>query len=1212
MKFNLQSRKPCQRLGKKIPKLHFFKHSWMFSALFLLLCSYASQAQNISVKFKDAPLEKVLKEVAKQANYEVFYTQKLLKDAKPVTINVKNSPLKETLNLIFNNQNLKYTLTNQTIVVTAVKVENKGSGLINVQGKVLNNKNEPFPGVNVYVSGTNRHSITDFDGSFSFDNAPSDAIIECSGLTIEKKSFALGGRTQLTLIVEEKVSAMKEIVVTGFQTLARSHSTGAISKVDEKILNENINTNLSSALEGRVAGLMFQKNPNGAAADKPILRGIGTFSSLGVGYSPLLVIDGLPTELTLDDINPYDIESVNVLKDAAAGSIYGSRAANGIIVLTTKKGTGKLKVSINSDFFIDTKPNLKDMNFASTSDLIDFEQAVYNRERARFANTTTMFSSYGDIGSSSMKYYSPLYQLNRDLEEGKINNANYNSTIAQWRKNDYNEDYRDNVWQNQMRQRYNVAFSGSTSKQNTYVSLNYDESTNRVKYNNSQSFNLYAKSSFQLNNWLNATFGLNGTYRNEDVTDSSFGNYDIQKRYERITDDQGNLVLSPFVGISDGFTSSSVINPAVASKIASLGGFKSTSFNVLDALQEGITHQSSLGIRAFANLRAKLWKGLSFNTQFQYETRRNNNEQYNDINSYKMRYAINALTGYVPATNAYTYVDGFSTGGRYKQLSSQASNYSFRNQMDYNQDFGQGKHSVNAVAGVEMRETFVPRTIEQLRYGYDPVTLTSAVMNSLALSQTGVSSYIYGNNRTLAALSRTQQEILHRYFSVFSTAGYTFMSKYNVTGSYRVDRADLFGVDAKYKNRPLWSTGLGWNISNEEFMKPVKWVNMLKLRATYGISGNIDQTTTPYVTATRRNDNLYQSLQYINITAQPNPMLRWEKTQSSDLGIDYALFKNKLTGSVDVYRKYSSDLLATTDLDPTVGALNRRINAGALLNKGIEFSVGSDWYNKGNFRIGSTVVFGFNKTTVDKITRAQSNASVYVSSPSDYFLVNETYNSLYAYKYGGTTNGYPYILDENGNPSITFDANGIPISNTIKTVTSPKALVNMGSLMPTYTGSLSQRFSYDQFELNLLFVFSGGNVMRKETIDMSSDAVNNAGISDRYTDLNTNGNTRLYVDLAENVRNYAGTISSQWRNSDVNVVDGDYIKLRNISFGYNLPKFIANDLKIASAKFTFQFNNIWYWSAAGNRIDPEVYSANSGTRSLPLPKTYLFGFNLTL
>ncbi|MFZ0597331.1 MAG: SusC/RagA family TonB-linked outer membrane protein, partial [Flavobacterium sp.] len=825
-------------------------------------------------------------------------------------------------------------------------------------------------------------------------------------------------------------------------------------------------------------------------ADKPILRGIGTFSSLEVGYSPLIVIDGLPTEMTLDEINPYNIESVDVLKDAAAASIYGSRAANGIIVLTTKKGNGRLKVTINSDFFISTKPNLRDMNYASTSDIMDFEQAVYNRERARFANTASMFSGYGDIGNSSMKYYSPLYQLNRDLEDGKINNADYNTTISQWKKNDYNKDYSDNVWQNELRQRYNIAFSGSTSKQNNYVSFNYDEAKGRIINNKSRSFNLYAKSSFQVNNWLNATVGLNGTYSNEDVTDGSYGNYDIQKRYERITDDNGNLVQSQFVGINDGFTSGSVINPAVAAKINSLSGFKPVTFNVVDALNEGIIQQNSLNLRAFANITAKIWKGLSASTQFQYEVKRNDNEQYNDINSYKMRYAINSLTGYNPATNAYTYVDGFSTGGRYKQISSQVSNYSFRNQLDYSQEFSEGKHAINAIAGFEMRETFVPRSIEQLRYGYDPVTLNSAVINSLALSQTGVASYIYGNNRTLAAGSRSQQEVLHRYFSVFSTLGYTFLSKYNVTGSYRVDRADLFGVDPKYKNRPLWSAGLGWNVSSEEFMKPITWVNNLKLRATYGVNGNIDQSTTPYVTATRKNDVLYQSLQYINITAQPNPMLRWEKTQSTNVGLDYALFRNRLKGSIDVYRKYSSDLLATTDLDPTVGALNRRINAGALLNKGIEFSIGSDWYNNGNFHVSSNVVLGFNRTTVKKITRSESLASVYVSSPLDYFLENEVFNSLYAYKYGGTTNGYPYILDENGNPSMTFDANGNPISTTIKTINNPDALVNMGSLTPTYSGSLSQRFSYRQFDLNMLFVFSGGNVMRKETIDMSSDAVN--------------------------------------------------------------------------------------------------------------------------
>lgn len=1212
MKFNLQPKKPYKKTRKKSSS--FSTYLCGLSVILVLLCSYKGQAQNISINFKGAPLETVLKEVAKQANYEVFYTQKLLKDSKPVTINVKNSNVKETLNQIFNSQNLKYTITNQTIVVTAVKerAENLGNALIDIRGKVLNNKNEPFPGVTVALSGTNRASITDFDGSFAFDNVPENGILECSGLTIEKKSFGITGRTELMLIVEDKVAAMKEVVITGYQTLTRSHSTGAIATIDEKTLNENINADLSTALEGRVAGLMLRKNPTGASADTPILRGMGTFSSVDVGYSPLLVIDGLPTELTLEDINPYDIESVNVLKDAAAASIYGSRAANGIIVLTTKKGNGKLKVSINSDFFISTKPSFKNMNYASTSDLIDYEQAVYKRERARVADTQTMFNTYGDIGSSNPKYYSPLYQLNRNLEEGKINNADYNSTLDQWRKNDYYKDYSDNVWQNEFRQRYNIAFSGSTSRQNTYVSFNYDQAKERVINNESRSFNLYAKSSFQVNNWLNATFGINATYSNDDVTDPDYNSYDIQKRYERITDDNGNLVISPFVAIKDGFTSGGAINPVMAEKIASLSGFKPITFNVLNALQEGIEKQNSLNLRAFANLRAKLWRGLSASTQFQYETTRNDNEQYYDVNSYKMRYAINALTAYNPATNAYTYVEGFSTGGRYEQLSSKASNYSFRNQLDYTEDFSGGKHSINALAGFEMRETFVPRSIEQLRYGYDPVTLSSAVMNSLALSQTGTPSYIYGNNRTLATVSRSQKEILHRYFSVFSSVGYTFLSKYNVTGSYRVDRADLFGVDPKYKNRPLWSVGLGWNASNEEFIKEIKWVTALKLRLTYGVNGNIDQSTTPYVTATRRNDNLYQSLQYTNITGQPNPMLRWEKTQSTNFGVDYSLFRGKLNGSIDIYRKYSSDLLATTDLDPTVGALSRRINAGALMNKGVEFSIGSDWYNNGNFRIGSNLILGFNRTTVEKVTRAQSIASVYASSPLDYFLENEVYNSLYAYRYGGTVNGYPYILDEKGNPSMAFDANGTPIASSLKTVNSTDALVNKGSLTPTYTGSLSQRFSYKQFDLNLLFVFSGGNVMRKDVMDLSSDAVNNAGIADRYTDANPNGNTRLFVDIDEVARNYAITMSSQWRNSDINVIDGDYIKLRNISLGYNLPKLVANKLNITSAKFTFQMNNIWYWSAAGNRIDPEVYSANSGTRNLPMPKTYLFGFNLTL
>ncbi|MDO3693328.1 SusC/RagA family TonB-linked outer membrane protein [Wenyingzhuangia sp. chi5] len=1211
MKFKLKQKTLQLTLEENISKVNFSNYLWGFVLFLTFIGASNVQAQNITINVQEVAIDKALKEVAKQSDYEVFYTQKLFKDSKPVTLNVKNATLKETLDLVFKNRNLQYTLTNQTIVVTAIKQENETKKFIDVTGKILNNKKEPVVGVTVHVVNTNKYNITDFDGNFSFKNIPTDAMIQCSGVSIVKEIFSVKGNTQPTFIIEEKITEMNEVVVTGYKTIKRSHLTGSVSTVDEKTLNQNINTDLLSALEGRVSGLMFQKNPYGESSDTPILRGMGTFSSLEVGYSPLIVIDGMPTELTLDEINPYDIESVNVLKDAAAGSIYGSRAANGIIVLTTKKGKGNLTVNVNTDFFVSTKPNLRGLNYASTSDLIDFEQDVYDRERSRYNDVTTMFDSYGNIGGNS-EYYSPLYQLNRDLEEGNINRLDYDNTISQWRKNDFMKDYRDHVWQNEFRERYNISFSGSSNKHNTYVSINYDQTQNRIKYNNSQSFNLYAKSSYTVNSWLDATFGVNGTIKNDDVTDASYGNFDIQKRYERITDEDGNLIISPFVKISDGFTSSDVTNPHVAAQIANLSGFKPITFNVLDELQEGISHRNSLKLRAFTNLKAKLWKGLSLSSKFQYETARNNNDQYYDISSYKMRYAINTLTDYNPSSDTYSYIDGFSEGGRYQQNSSQASNYSFRNQLDYSQEFDQGKHFVSAIAGFEMRETFVPRNVQQLRYGYDPVTLTSATINTLDLSRTGVPSYIYGRNKTLGAPSRTQQEILHRYFSVYSTLNYTFLSKYNLTGSYRVDRADLFGVDSKYKNRPLWSVGLGWNLSREKFMKDIKWINSLKLRATHGISGNIDQTTSPYVTATRKNDKLYQSFQYINITSQPNPMLRWEKTSTTNFGLDFGLFRSKLRGSVDVYRKYSSDLLTTTDLDPTVGALTRRINAGALLNKGVEFSAGYDWFNRGDFKMNSNFVIGFNKTTVDKVTRAQSNASVYVGSPMNYFFENETYNSLYAYKFGGIVNGYPYVLDENGDPSITFDENEIPVSNSIKTITNPDALVNKGSLMPTYTGSFSQRFSYKQLELNALFVFSGGNVMRKDVIDMSSDEINNRGIADRYTDSQRNDNTRLYVDFDESVRNYAGTISSQWRNSDINVVDGDYIKLRNISLGYNVPETLLNKIKFSAIKFTFQVNNLWYWSAAGNHIDPEVYSSNSATRSIPLPKTFLLGLNLKL
>ncbi|SOD14493.1 SusC/RagA family TonB-linked outer membrane protein [Pedobacter xixiisoli] len=1200
--------------GRQKPVFISYLRLLLLVSIFTTLTTQLSFSQTTyTFSFKQAALNTVISEIATKTNYQFVYDASFNQKAKPINAEIKSSNIDEILTQVFKDQDFTYRVNGKTIVI---KSKAAGENTYVLRGIVNDNEGLPMPGVTITQKGTTNMVHTDQNGYFAIYVSDSNNTLAFSYLGYEQKEVKYSkGATGTSVVVSlaPSNSILQEVVVTGYQTISKERSTAAISVVDNKTLNENINTDLYSALEGRIAGLMSEKNANGVGSDKLILRGIGTFSTSavnGVGVEPLLVIDGLPTEISLSDVNPYDIESVNVLRDAAAASIYGSRAANGIIVLTTKKGSGNLKVTLNSDFFVSTKPNLNLMNYASTSEAIDYEQAIYNKERARYTNTASMFNAYGDIANGTIKYYSPLYQLNRDKEEGKITTTQFDNTINQWRTNDYIEDYKNNVWQNEFRQRYNLSFSGGTNKQNTFLSFNFDDSKQRIKYNQDKNFTLYAKSNFQLKSWLNATIGFNGSYSTADVTDASYSDFTIQNRYEQIVDANGNLVISPYVNIKDGFTGSLAMNGVVAGKINSTTSLKPVSFNILNALQEGIEERNSLALRAFANLQAKIYDGLSFGTQFQYENRRNSRESFYDANSYKMRYASDALANYSSTTNLYT--SGLPAGGRYYQYNNQSSSYTFRNQLNYDKSFNQNKHSVSAIAGFEMREIFSPRSIEQLRYGYDPVTLSSVILDNASLSQTGLPSYIYGGNRTLSTLGRTQTEVKHRYFSVYSNMSYTYLSRYNVTGSVRIDRADLFGVDPQYKNRPLWSVGLGWNASNEEFLSNVSWIDMLKLRATYGVNGNVDQTTTPYLTATRRNDNLFPTLQYTNITVLPNPKLRWEKVASSNIGLDFSLFKGKLRGNFDVYNKYSSDLLATTELDPTVGALNRVLNSGEMRNRGIEIGLGSNWYNKNDLRFSSNFIIAFNNNAVKKVNITNSTAQNYVAAPQNYFFEDETFGSLYAYKYGGMINGYPYVLDENGNPSISFDSNGNPIATSIKSsINNSAALVNMGPLTPTYTGSLSQRMSYKQFDLNVLMVFSGGNKLRKDFIDpgeTKTTTITNTVV----TNGQENNLPRLVVDYPENLLNYAGNIISMWRNSDVNVVDADYVKLRNVSLSYNLPQSFANKIKISSAKITFQMNNIWYWSAAGNNIDPETYTSNSATRNIPLPKTYLFGFNLTL
>ena len=992
-----------------------------------------------------------------------------------------------------------------------------------------------------------------------------------------------------------------DVVATGYQNLHKEQTTSAYTEIKPSQINRQINATLKDVIEGQVAGLRFTKDPS-TGKEVPILRGVGTFSG-NVGYTPLVVIDNIPTDIPLENINPQDIESVTVLKDAAATAIYGVRAANGVIVIVTKKGLHNgLRINVNTDLSYTFKPNVDRMHYASTSDLIDLETAFYQSKLADSnGNVDNVFDSYGVIGGRQFtRYYSPLLQLYRDQAKGKLSTQQVNSTLNEWRKRDYIRDFKRYVWQPIITKRYNINVESGNNRSQNYASLQYEDTDERIVTEKTRALNLYLKNTYQLTSWLKSTIGVNGRYTAIDaVAEPMRSNYTNplgQPRYTSL------LGTNPYAG----FNLAAPINPFILEQIAGNDAFRSYSFNLLESIAQEHQKQHTLNLRPFVNLQVSIFKGLQYQSYFQYELNTFDSETFLGKDTYYMRLRHNQLVKQDDKTHKFS--SELPEGGYYEQLKKQTQHYTFRQQLDFNRTFAE-THNITALVGFEMRQHYTPRNIAEAHYGYDEQTLSFPTLNWKELYNPGVTSYLYG--RQSLSLNRNQQsETKHRFISFYSNFGYSYRQKYNLTGSMRIDQADMFGADPKYKYRPLWSVGGSWNIHHENFFN-TNDINLLKLRLTYGISGNVDQTTTPFLRGRLTTDSrgAYPSLQYLqfNDTDLPNPKLRWEKTETANIGIDFGMW-NWLSGSIDLYRRYSSDLLVLTELDPTVGAQRRLINNGALLNRGIEVSLNATRKLTDDLQLSIGTTFAYNKNTIEKVSSKPTNAMEYARNPLTYYREGDDFNSLYAYRYKETINGYPIYLDENGNPNTTFDSNGVP---TIKEFKNEDALVKLGTMNPTFNGALNLQLRYKVFELSTMFVYAGGHKLRKDTYSINQESETHRDITQRWTPTNPTDMPRMSFDYPAALRRTANTVNTLWQLGDNHVVNADYLKWRNVVFACYIPKDICERLRLQNAKVTAQLNNLLTWSAAGDDIDPEAYNLNTGTRTLPIATTALFGISFS-
>ena len=1067
-----------------------------------------------------------------------------------------------------------------------------------VTGTVTDTKGETLPGVSVYVKNGLHRTVTGMDGRFSVQIDSEDAVLLFRYVGMEPYQTAVRGHRTLRVTMKELSTQLAEAVVvsTGYQKLSRERSTAAFGFVDSTRLNRVMHKDILSALEGQVAGMVMNINPN-TGESSPVLRGVGTFSSQ-VGTTPLIVVDDMATDLSLSDINPYDVESVTVLKDAAAASIYGALAANGVIVVTTKQGkSDKTTVNVNADWYISTKPRLDNMHYASTSDIIDFETEVYDNRVANKGSVSLMFSEMQN------NYYSPLYQLYRDRDEGRLTADQVAATLSEWRQRDFYGQYRDNLWRTAVTQRYNVSLSQKGRNGNHFASFNYQHDRNRIRNDRSNAFSVYLKSTFRLTKWLDVKLGIDARLSKATTPDLNYTSYTMQERYAAIKDADGRLVYSPNVNV--GGYIGSALNEQRIRDVEGTEGLLPYRFNVLESIDEGLTDTRRVRMRPFVNAEAKFLKWFRYNVMFQYEWAQHRSESYVDADDYMMRVSHNAMID--QSGNSL-----LPAGGRYTQQTNNTYRYTFRNQLSFDRSFDHSKHNVNAIMGLEFRENKSPRLINQLLYGYNATALTSVRMDWASMYTTGWESLVYDGKLSYGGLSPSQSEVFHRYASFYANVGYNYRYRYNLTASIRWDEADLFGLDTKDQHHPLWSVGAGWNVTEEDFMKGISWLDYLKLRMTYGVNGNVDQSSTTYFVARYRTLSYDPTnTQYLNYTDDnlPNPKLRWEKTSTFNIGVDFRVLNNLLSGSLEYYNRVGDDLLVRKYLDPTVGAQQRVINNGKMRNSGVELSLTGNIIRKGDWNLTANLNVAYNKNKLLRVEHSPTDiASSFITAPTNFFIEGTSYNTLWAYRLDRVENGYPVIKDAEGNDMITFDAQGNPTINT-QTMYGTEALVNCGTLTPKYNGSLSLNLRWRDLELNTMFVFAGGNKLRLDVLDMSSYNVTTSVMNDRWTATQGEGRVRAFADIPNDLQTYASTLSYWWRYSDAHVRRADYLKLRSINVAYNLPKPVCQKLHLGATRFTLQVNNLFTWCAAGHDIDPESYSANSATRTLPQPTTYSFGLS---
>ena len=1057
-----------------------------------------------------------------------------------------------------------------------------GPKRLKITGHIISDlDNSPLQYVSISVDDERLQAQSAEDGSFQLlvSNSKGKIRLTYIGFQSKEVNYLAGADLVVRLVPLESKLQEVEVVSTGYQKIPKERATGSFEFVDNKLLNRKVSTDFVSRLEDVVPSIAATKvlNNRGDLLNVNI-RGVNTLQS---ARWPLIVIDGVPYESkfadfgpgTFNNINPNDIESVTILKDAAASSIWGAQSGNGVIVITTKRGKfrDRTELSFNSNVTIQQKPDLYYYPQMGTSDYIDAQRYLFDKGRinARF-----------DRWNINVQ---PILLLMKQQRDGLISMAQLENELDKLHKVDMRDDFDKYIYRKAVNQQYNLQLRSGGEKVNTLFSAGYDRNIGSLV--TSSNDRLVLKSANQLRPIKNLLLDLSVTYTQSKTKDSfvpvaynALGAGEANYPYLKLADSHGNPLAVEVIPR----------NPIYRDTVAG-GRLLDWKYRPLKELND--TRQTQTLRETFFNLSGSYTFdfGLKLNALYAYQRILNPIESWRGIGSFEQRDLIN----YYSSWNANQVFWALPVGD-YLQIDNwDGATHQGRGTMEYNRSW-RNKHELSVLAGYEIRE--INKSLNVAQYnGYDPETgafqsvkygLEVPVLNGKG----GVNNLIDRNR---------YESFLNRYVSYYANAAYSYDRRYTLSASFRKDASNLFGVKSNDRGQPFWSIGGAWLLSAENYLKDGVF-SQLKLRATYGYSGNVNNTVAAYpIMALQNETHFVTGNNYATMMAPPNPKLRWERVGNLNLGLDFAALAGRLSGSIEYYRKRPKDLIAPAQVDPTLGFITLTVNSADLDTKGWDISVHGVPLQQDNWQWNTDLIFSYTRTKVLNSYIANDLGSNFISGANFRLMTPITGMDLYsqlAYKWAG-------LNPLTGAPQGYVD--GV-ISDDYNQIVNAKIgdLENHGSLTPLYYGAWRNTFRYRMLELSCNISYQLGHVFLRSSFSNDNFIFNGVGHSDYALRWQLPGD-ELTTDVPAFSYPNNSLASQFYEGSSALVENAGQIKLRDIQLSVSLNRSARFPLKNCRL-YAYMQNICTLWRANKKGIDPEY------GKSAPDPLSTSLGFSFNL